>query len=137
MSAVGLRDVAALLCMNEAAVAWRAGDAATARSLSARAQRQWTLTGWVPGLALVQPLAMLCGEAVGAEEERLLLARVRALPLSRVAVQSLALLAKARPRRRRALSGIATPYFGLFRESGGAGFVGFRAPRPCGPRFAA
>ena len=110
-SAVGLRDVAALLCMNEAAVAWRAGDAATARSLSARAQRQWTLTGWVPGLALVQPLAMLCGEAMDAEEEKLLVERVRALPLSRVAVQSLALLAKARPRRRRSLSGIAAPHF--------------------------
>ena len=111
VSSVGLRDVAALLCMNEAAVAWRAGDAETARSLSARALRQWSLTGWVPGLALVQPLAMLCGEAVDAEEERLLVGRAKALPLSRVAVQSLALLAKARPRRRRALSGIATPHF--------------------------
>nr|MBK7070576.1 protein kinase [Deltaproteobacteria bacterium] len=83
VSSVGLRDVAALLCMNEAAVAWRAGDAETARSLSARALRQWSLTGWVPGLALVQPLAMLCGEAVDAEEERLLVGRAKALPLSR------------------------------------------------------
>lgn len=107
---VGLRDVGALLCMTEAAVAWRAGDLPTARSLSAQAHRAWSLAGWAPGVALARPLALLCGEDADDDEEERLVESAAALPLPRVAVQSLALLALARPDRRESLSGIATPH---------------------------
>ncbi len=107
---LGLRDVASLLCMTEAAVAWRAGELDAARALSLRAYRAWSATGWTPGALLAQPLAMLCGEGFDESEEELLVERARVLPLPRVAVQSLALLALARPARRASLTSEANTH---------------------------
>ncbi len=114
---LGLRDVASLLCMTEAAVAWRAGDLETARALSVRAYRAWSSTGWTPGAQLAQPLAMLCGEDFDESEEELLVERARALPLPRVAVQSLALLALARPERRASLTSEANTHLDKIERS--------------------
>ncbi len=107
---LGLRDVEALLCLTEGAVAWRAGDRALARALSVRAYRAWSSTGWTPGAQLAQPLAMLCGEGFNESEGEQLVARSRSLPLPRVVVQSLALLALARPERRASLASEAATH---------------------------
>ena len=74
-------------------------------------------TGWTPGAQLAQPLAMLCGEDFDESEEDQLVAQARALPLPRVAVQSLSLLALARPARRASLTSEANTHLDKIERS--------------------
>jgi hypothetical protein len=89
-------DWEAMLCLNEAAVAFRAGELPLARELAHRAQRAWTAVGEVSGGALLAAtLALACGGAATPEEVGVLVERAIACRVAGVGVQALGLLALA------------------------------------------
>ncbi len=104
---VGVKDLEALACLNEAAVAWRAGDLAAAQRYALRGHAIWAASGWAPGAALVRALAVTAGDPAEAPELDALTAWAAQCSLARVAVQILGLLASAFPARRRELRAAA------------------------------
>ena len=99
-AAVGLKDMEALLCLNEAAVAWRAERLDDALALSRRVHQLWTESGWVWGALLARTLAAAAGEATTTEELASIGDRACEGPLPRVAVQTLGLLGRLWPEGR-------------------------------------
>jgi hypothetical protein len=113
-------DTEAILCLNEAAIAFRAGRAPLARELARRAQRAWAALGEVSGGALLAAsLALACGDggdgdrdrdrdgdgAQEAQETPLLIDRAVACSVPAVGIQVLGLLALAGGRQVVAVGG--------------------------------
>lgn len=93
--AAGLGNLLALVAMNEAAVAWRAGDLPAARGFAMEAFRQWSVSGrrWAPDMA--RALALACGSEALPGEVEVLAAEARQCPVPAAGLQVLALLALA------------------------------------------
>jgi hypothetical protein len=94
-------DMEAIVCLNEAAIAMRAGDLALGRELARRAGRAWSALGEVSGGALLAgALAIACGaeepeNGAGAESSALLADRALACERPGIVLQVLGLLATA------------------------------------------
>lgn len=106
-AAVGLKDMEALLYLNEAAVAWRAGLFADAALLAMRAHRLWSESGWPWGAMLARVLAAVAGEPAPEDELLTIGERVLESALPRVGLQTLGLLA-----------GLCPAVAGRWREAG-------------------
>ncbi|MGK3988616.1 serine/threonine-protein kinase [Sorangium sp. So ce136] len=92
-SRAGLSEMEGFVCLNEAAVAWRAGERGAARDLAERARGILAPLGEPWAALLASVLALACGGELGEAEVASLLARARRCPLPRVRAQALALLA--------------------------------------------
>lgn len=116
-AALNFPNFQGLICLNEAAIAWRANDLDLARNLALRAASHWAQAGRAAGRALAEALALRCGAALpGAEQERILQDALRC-PVPGMAVQALGLVAAASPdRRHRALESAAERAQGIPRE---------------------
>ncbi|MEJ7730234.1 MAG: hypothetical protein WKG00_13575 [Polyangiaceae bacterium] len=90
---VGVADLEALICLNEAAVAWRADAGGRATALAGRAQRLWTTSGWRAGSLLARALAMAAGRGADASEANDLAAEARLVTVPGVGLQALGLVA--------------------------------------------
>jgi predicted Ser/Thr protein kinase len=89
-------DWEALLSLNEAAIAYRAGNTALALDLARRAERAWNEVGEVSGGALLAAaLALACGGAITPEDLDRLVHRALECPLPAVGAQTLGLVALA------------------------------------------
>ncbi len=93
MQRAGLPEQAALVCLNEAAVAWRARQPALAAELAQRAEKYWHGSGFTAGRLLARSLALLCGKQELDGERAWCLAEALRSPLPQMAAQALALLA--------------------------------------------
>ncbi|WP_437779749.1 protein kinase domain-containing protein [Sorangium sp. So ce1097] len=91
-SRAGLSEMEGFVCLNEAAVAWRAGDRGAARDLAERARGILAPLGEPWAALLASGLALACGGDLGEAEVASLLARARRCPLPRVRAQALALI---------------------------------------------
>ena len=92
----GVSDLEALVCLNEAAVAWRGGHGELAAALARRTQHIWTGTGKAWGALFARALSMgvsgtTPGEALALAEE------ARRCPVPGAGVQMLGLLGRACP----------------------------------------
>jgi len=96
LRAVGVGGLYALAALTEAAVAWRCGDAQTARGLAMAACREWSAAGrrWAPDMA--RALALACGAEAQPEEVATLTREALACPVPMAGLQVLALLAVGR-----------------------------------------
>ncbi|TKD10418.1 serine/threonine-protein kinase [Polyangium fumosum] len=90
---LGVPDLEGLVCMNEAAIAFRGGDRDLARALAERADRIWTGMGKRWASLLARCLAIACGRRVGEGEGLDLAAQVAACPVPGLGIQMLGMLA--------------------------------------------
>jgi hypothetical protein len=109
-------DTEAMLCLNEAAIAFRAGDLAVAADLARRAERAWAVLGEVSGGALLAAsLAFACGSALPEEAVGALVERALACGVPGLGIQALGLVARGgrmpalAPERIAALAGLVPP----------------------------
>ena len=87
-------DWEAMLGLNEAAIAFRGGNAPLARDLAYRARRAWATVGEVSGGALLAAsLALACGASASDGEFAALVARAVQCPIPEIGIQALGLLA--------------------------------------------
>ena len=93
-SRVGVADQEALVCLTEAAVAWRGGNREAAVELANRAAASWAAHGKVWGAALARSLAITAGAPASGEVEELL-ERLTECPEAYLAGQCYALLSMA------------------------------------------
>ncbi|MFT3764740.1 MAG: serine/threonine-protein kinase [Minicystis sp.] len=92
VAALSIPELEALVCMTEAAIAWRAGDLAAALAIARRAERAWSSVGeGGGGLLLVSALAVVCGGAPGAAAA--IAREAIACPTLTIGIQVLGLLA--------------------------------------------
>jgi hypothetical protein len=94
---VGVVDLEALICLNEAAVAWRADAGGRATALAGRAQRLWTTSGWRAGSLLTRALAAAAGRQPDASEAAELAAEARLVTVPGIGLQALGLIARVAP----------------------------------------
>lgn len=138
---VGVPQLEALVCLNEAAVAFRAGALTEAAELSGRAAAVWRemLRPW--GALLARCLALACGAAPDPGEVEELTERAIGCRVPGIGVQALGLLGKAFPEARvgqrvrvgRLVEGISRARWGermdvLSVEEALVGALGDRAP---------
>src|SRR5262249_30319250 len=90
---VGAPVLYALVCLNEAAVALRAGDATTTRDLAAAAHRAWRELDRKWGALLAQSLAIRAGAATNKKEILGLSEVAIGCPTQGIGIQVLGLLA--------------------------------------------
>jgi hypothetical protein len=92
---VGVGLLCALVALNEAAIAWRAGDGAAAGALATEAFRHWTAADlrWAPDMA--RALAIACGAPAARDEVEMLSAEALVCPVPAAGLQVLALLERA------------------------------------------
>jgi tetratricopeptide (TPR) repeat protein len=89
-------DWEAMLSLNEAAVAFRAGEDDVAVQLAQRAENAWTAMGEVSGGALLAgSLALACGAEASDDDVGRLVERALACPMADVGLQALGLVARA------------------------------------------
>jgi hypothetical protein len=89
-------DWEAMLSLNEAAVAFRAGEDDTAKHLAGRAESAYTAMGEVSlGALLASSLALACGADSTAEDVERLVERALSCPVASVGLQALGLVARA------------------------------------------
>jgi eukaryotic-like serine/threonine-protein kinase len=96
---VGEPRYEAMICLNEAAVAWRTGDLAAAASLASRATSGWRAARAEWPSLLSRCLELACGAPPNPGEFDALVARATECPLPGVAIQAMGLLAIATPER--------------------------------------
>ncbi|QDU67755.1 serine/threonine-protein kinase [Engelhardtia mirabilis] len=89
-------NIEALIFLNEAAFAWRAGSNEVARDLALAAASSWSRVGRRWGQMLALALAAASGDVRGADGEAELVEQARACPIPGMAIQTLGLLAIAR-----------------------------------------
>jgi eukaryotic-like serine/threonine-protein kinase len=94
---LGLDEVEALVCLNEAAVAFRTGDQRLAMELSARAEETWRQIDRPWGALLARCLCLSCGAEPLPGEAESLAARAGACPVPGIGAQALGLLGLAFP----------------------------------------
>lgn len=93
----GVLDLEALVCLTEAAIAWRGEHAEHRIRLARRAQQCWTTMGKTWGAAFARTLALTAAEA--AEEWNELVASAMHSPVSGAGIQMLGLLGQTCPTR--------------------------------------
>ncbi len=89
---VGDLNQEGLVCVNEAAVAWRSGDVDLARELALRSSQSWTILGHTIALTLTRALAIACGATATPEELEDLAVQIAASRAPRIEAQAAALL---------------------------------------------
>jgi hypothetical protein len=92
-ASVGVPELEGLVCMNEAAVAWRAADLPAARALAEQAYRRLAPTGERLVALLVGSLMIACGATLPAADVSALVARALQCAAPGVGIQALGLLA--------------------------------------------
>lgn len=99
---LGVPDLSALVWLNEAAVAMRAGDLSAAAELAGKAAKIWKemARGW--GALLARSLAIRCGAPSAREEILEMAVKASTCKLPGIGIQALALLAEALPEARKA-----------------------------------
>lgn len=102
---VGTPDLEALVCLNEAAVAMRAGDLPAGAALADRAARVWREMARAWGTLLARCLAVACGSAAAPGEVEALSAKAAECKLPGIGLQALALLARVAPALRASWKG--------------------------------
>jgi tetratricopeptide (TPR) repeat protein len=90
---LGVAELLALVALNEAAVAFRAGDLGAARDLAGRARRLWIENGQPLGPLLAGGLLLASGEPVSGGEAAALVDRALGCSTPGVGLQALGLLA--------------------------------------------
>ena len=100
VAALGVLDAEALVCLTEAAVAWRVGRWSEGRALAMRVHRIWTPTAWTWGAMLARCLALACGDEAAKDEVKALAASAGACHLPRIGLQALGLLGELFPEAR-------------------------------------
>ncbi len=95
VGALESRQLEALVCLGEAAVAWRDGDRDTAAMLADRAYQRWISVGEPFGSLLAGALAHACGRALSDDALSSVIERARACPSPGVGLQALAVLKQA------------------------------------------
>jgi len=98
---VGALDLEALICLNEAAAARRAGEDAQGAALAERAARLWHGMGRPSATMLARSLAMTCGAAPLAGEVEALVERAIACKVPGLGIQALGLLGGVFPESRK------------------------------------
>ena len=88
---LGIPSLRAQICLNEAAIAWRAGDADCARDLAACSAEEWSRVG-LPFADLSRALALRCGSIPARDEVASLASRAAASPSPGIGAQVLGLL---------------------------------------------
>ena len=107
---VGVPSLTALVCLNEAAIAFRAGDRALAADLADRAARLWRRLDRPAGTLLANSL-LVAASAAGATPEMneqdidALCEQAMDCPVPGIGLQALGLVCVGRPARRRRLRG--------------------------------
>jgi serine/threonine protein kinase len=94
---LGVPGIHALVCLTEAAVAFRAGAAETARELATMAHRTWSELGRTWGARFARCLAIRAGAETSAEEVAKLAEASVQSPVPGAGLQALALLAAVQP----------------------------------------
>ena len=93
---LGVADTEAMLALNEAAVAFRAGDKRVARDLGRRARLAWAAVGELSrGALLAAALELAAGGAATQEHADALALRALACPIATIAIPALGLVAMA------------------------------------------
>jgi hypothetical protein len=95
VSALGSSQLEALVCLNEAAIAWAEGDLALSGSLAERAYHRWSAMGEPFGSLLAGALQHACGRPLPDDALASLVASARVCTSPGVGLQALALLADA------------------------------------------
>lgn len=95
-------DTRALVAVNEATIAWRAGDDASARRWAATATSQWRSSGWTDGWLLASALAIAAGGDAPARELEKIVETALTTRTRGIGVQALALVAPRCPSARHA-----------------------------------
>lgn len=112
---LGAPHLEGLICVGEAAIAYRGGERDAARALAGRAHRIWSGTGHPLGSLLAGGLLVAAGGALGPGEIERLAAQARGCAVPSVGLQVLALLAErgvsveAAPEALRAMAGQGAP----------------------------
>ena len=91
---LGSPAITGLLLLNEAAVAWRAGQLPEAEALAGRSVASLEQADATAARALARALQIRCGGRTGEGERSLLVAEARALPWPGITLQVLGLLAE-------------------------------------------
>ncbi|WP_437504203.1 protein kinase domain-containing protein [Sorangium sp. So ce1099] len=94
---LGVQYLQGLVCLNEAAVGFRAGDLATAADLADRAAAVWRQMDRPWGAMLARSLSLACGATAQEGEEQAMAAHAVQCPLPGIGVQALGLLGRAFP----------------------------------------
>jgi hypothetical protein len=94
---IGSANLEAMVALNEAAVAWRTGDLATARTLAERARATWARTGDESSAALAEALSAAAGAPTTHEAKERLLSVAATCPDPGIAVQILGLVVRGDP----------------------------------------
>jgi hypothetical protein len=97
---VGVPELEALLCLNEAAVAFRAGEAAVAAELAGSAAEVWRRLDRPSGAVLARCLALASGASAREDEAPALAELAIGCGVPGIGVQALGLLGKAFPEAR-------------------------------------
>jgi hypothetical protein len=90
---LGVPDTEALAAITEAAIAWRSGDAALARSLARTARERWSGMGMRLGASFARSLEIASGAEVAEDERDTLAEWASTCTVPGIGVQALALLA--------------------------------------------
>jgi hypothetical protein len=101
---VGVPELEALVCLNEAAVAFRAGEAAVAAELAASAAELWRRLDRPSGAVLARSLALACSAQAREDEAQALAETAIGCGVPGIGVQALGLLGRASPEARRSWS---------------------------------
>lgn len=108
---VGVPDLEALVCLNEAAVAFREGELVLAVELAVRAAKEWKALNRPGGPLLARALALACGAPAEAGEVEALSDKAAACRIPGIGIQVLGLLGRAfpgaRPRWQKVVPGLA------------------------------
>lgn len=102
---LGVQQIEALIDLNEAAVAFRAGQPAVAARLAERAAAVWKEMDRPWGSLLARSLAIACGAAAHAGEAAALGAQALRCPVPGIGVQAVGLLGRACPAAREGWAG--------------------------------
>ncbi len=97
VAAVGVGDLEALVCLNEAAVAWRLGRREDCIALARRVAELWSRSGWSWPLVLPRALALAARGRPDNADAASLARSAAECPAPSVGVQALALLALTAP----------------------------------------
>lgn len=92
-AAVGVLDLEALVCLGEAAVAWRSGRSALAVDLAGRAHGVWTRNAWRWGAMTARAIQLAAGATPAPGERARLVADACACDIPGIGIQTMGLVA--------------------------------------------
>ncbi len=100
---VGVSDLEALVCLTEAAVAWRVGQTETCARLASRVSELWRRSGWSWPVVLPQSLELVVARTDVVDQAKALMHQAVDCPIASVGIQALGLLAFGFPQLREGL----------------------------------